>query len=465
MTRSMMRRFTGMFSSKKSDGSKKGSFDATGADLSTGAVDKAQDADAEAAAAAAAATLAITGGGINSETREKVKKLSLQLAEGGDMNRAQAVETIRGLSADQAQAVMNAFAQQLDSQTPSIQAIACKVMANMGTLGGPHVVKISQLVLHDNQELRRAAANSLCMLGKTGIDALLRLRTHENKDVREVVAFEIGNCRIGQCASELAQMLDDPDVSVRGNVVNALMKLGEDGFVYTDRVANLLADDEVEVRRMVEGYLIQSVRTSTKRAAVCLKHKEAGCRLLGVKALIHAGAAGLQYINEVGKLCGDPDDKVDTAASEMVEKACTGDPATTVKLLQHPTSGARRIAVNAIPELGAGAAEHSDVMVKMLGDAEPRTRTAAVKAIGGLGEKGASHAGAIADLLTDVDGKVRAQAVEALINLGPAGQKQAGKVIPLLTDAEPDVKVNASKALSMWAQSMKAEGGLGGDKK
>eukprot|EP00927_Polykrikos_kofoidii_P057314 TRINITY_DN51434_c0_g1_i1.p1 TRINITY_DN51434_c0_g1~~TRINITY_DN51434_c0_g1_i1.p1 ORF type:complete len:462 (-),score=117.32 TRINITY_DN51434_c0_g1_i1:75-1460(-) len=407
-----------------------------------------QAANAAAAEAAAAATAI---GGITAATREKVRKLSLQLADSDGMNRAQAQETIKGLGPEQARAVMQAFAVQLDSQNPLIQSIACRVMANMGNLGAPHVVKIAELVSDEDAGLRRAAANALGLLGKPGVDALVRMRTHENHLVREIVVYEIGAARLVQHVAEVAGMLGDKDVSVRGNAINALMKMGEEGNQYMDKVADLMGDDEGEVRKMAEGMVIQATKSNAKRASSLLRHPEGGARLLAVKALDSLGEEGIKHVDEVARLIGDENEQVDEAAASMVKRACKAKPALAVKMLQHSTTGARRIGTDAVVDMGTDGAEHAGVIVKMLQDSHPKTRLNAVMALSNMAAKGAEHAGEIAKLCSDEDPKVRAAVVDALAGFGAAGQAHAKGVLGLLTDNDPEVRTATSNALRQWA--------------
>jgi len=268
-------------------------------------------------------------------------------------------------------------------------------------------------------------------------------------------------------ASNIAKLLSDENVSVRGHACIALGKFQESGLAYVNKVANLLGDPEVEVQKLAEQMVVKACippavqaeavtgkdgkkgeeapkpgpGKSVEIAASLLSHKEPGAKLIALRSLSNAGAIRTN-IEGVAQLVGDEKPEVCELSTKAVTAACQEDKAIAMKLLKHSVPGTRAIALEAVGKIGREASGQANIIASMMKDKDAKTRENATRALGAvLGHDGAKYVDDFDEALRtpgsdeDVGGLRRAGAA-ALGKIGQAGAERLGKAVTTHENAE-----------------------------
>ena len=131
--------------------------------------------------------------------------------------------------------------------------------------------------------------------------------------------------------------------------------------------------------------------------------------------------------------------------SELGEK--TEAIATLIKLLTDEDSHVRRIAADALSNLGKDSDQVVNALIKLLTDEDSDVRYIAADALSNLGKDSDQVVNALIKLLTDEDSDVRRIAADALRKLGKDSDRVVNALIKLLTDEDSDVRRIAADAL------------------
>lgn len=151
--------------------------------------------------------------------------------------------------------------------------------------------------------------------------------------------------------------------------------------------------------------------------------------------------------------CGNSPEVDDSSAdsqtgtnSQTVE--ATGDVGELVKKLTAADAKERRVAIDSLADLGAGADSAVEPLTKLLADEDAVIRAHAARALGKIGEAAKPSADALAKAMADEDEDVRLMAVGALASIKPGKDKVVPLLLKALEGQDFGVVLRATEALS-----------------
>lgn len=287
----------------------------------------------------------------------------------------------------------------------------------------------------------------------------------------------------GRFAPDVAALLHDPGVTVRGHAALALGAMGDAGARFAPNVAELLSDrtgpetgrrfaDEIgpEVSRealapraeaaQALGAMGNAGARYAPRVAALLNDRDELVQMAAMKALGAMGAAGAQYASAIGALVfAQPALPYQETAAKAL--AAMGEAGATVTadrlpaLVSNPAANVRGMAAKLLGALGVFGTRFAPQMRALLTDPDPHVRSDAVFAVARMAEGGSQFAPDLARLLSDSSERVeiRGAAGWALGRIGQATAVVAQDVAGLLADSRQDVRVSAALALAEMGQS------------
>ncbi|MBN3788814.1 HEAT repeat domain-containing protein [Burkholderia sp. Ac-20353] len=280
----------------------------------------------------------------------------------------------------------------------------------------------------------------------------------------------------GRFAPDVAALLHDPAVAVRGSAASTLGAMGESGARFAPNVAELLSDrsqNMIEVHPEIHiegpgasgqaaaalGAMGSAAARYAPQVAALLNDHDWGVRAAAATALAAMGATDSRYASAVGAMLFDHLNKkvIDQPAAKAL--AAMGESGATVTaehlptLISNPDVNVRRMTANLLGVLGVFGTRFAPQMRTLLTDPDPDVRDAAVGAIGRMTEAGSQFAPDLARLLSDSSERrgIRIAAGEALGHIGQATPVFAQEVAGMLTDNGGNMHVRLSAAVALAA--------------
>ncbi|MBN1823909.1 MAG: HEAT repeat domain-containing protein [Endomicrobiales bacterium] len=186
----------------------------------------------------------------------------------------------------------------------------------------PHVIR---MLKDDDIEVRRAAVNSLVMIGdQRAVKALInRFPKEPNMNARINIVTALGDLKAEAAISLLKKMLKEPYPVFRSEAVRALGKIGSPE-TYKDVVA--MISDEAEGVRVTASQVAGNlgIKAAVQPLVKNLDNPIAIVRKAAVEALAVIGDASARP--QIEKLSSDENASVASAAKEALKKLGPGAP-------------------------------------------------------------------------------------------------------------------------------------------
>ena len=228
----------------------------------------------------------------------------------------------------------------------------------------------------------------------------------------------------GRTAAEWAAQLDSPTASERSAAAVALGRLGPQGAAAVPQLAELLGDDDEEVRANAAwalGHVGPAAAEAVAELADALLDDSAAVRGRAAVALgaLGASAAPAAEVLRDGLRDADPASRAAMAGALWCVSGEAGEALPVLlEMLGSDDAPSRRQAAQALERVGPLAAVAAPALVTALGDDAARVRAAAARALAAIGTADEGIIAALAAAAEDDDEDVRTAAGEALTTLG-----------------------------------------------
>jgi len=379
---------------------------------------------------------------------------------------------------------------QIDLCCAALEAIGC-----MSEHGAPFALRITELLEHDDSDIRKCAASALGNLGhyaseaipqvvtlldhvapgvrevsvetlgrlceytsqKVVVPKLVTLLDDANPSIRSVAAESLGAYRehAAPFSQRLSFLTDDADSRVRKGAAEALGKIGDDASAFAGKLGKLLQDTDPNVRHAAAhalGEMGDAGAPFASQLAKLLSDTSSDVRCAAVQTLGQLGASASPFAIQIARLLADGD----TREAALAGLGWLGDHGKScaprlAEFLKDTNPAVRAAAVRGFAELGEHASPFAPQLARLLADTDPDVRDAAAASLSEFGWDGALFAPELAKLLSDTDSQVCYTAIEALGNLGAHAGPYASQLAALLTDPDADIRYAATEAIGCLA--------------
>lgn len=207
--------------------------------------------------------------------------------------------------------------------------------------------------------------------------------------------------RGGVARALYTSFLDDPDGRVRRSAIAGLGQLsGPENGQFLERALDMLSDPDVDVRTQVIPPLVKSgdffyLASAIQTLSDLAKEKSPALRARGVRVLGQIG--DVRFIRNLARYLDDPDDQVQVEAAAAIESLAQAKIPERVagSLLEHlsrsPDNPVERVRLAAVAILRQiEMAEANQLLVRFLSDPSRQVREGAIDALVSLGQQAVS---------------------------------------------------------------------------
>jgi HEAT repeat protein len=278
-------------------------------------------------------------------------------------------------------------------------------------------------------------------IGPEIVPALSAALAHFDPTIRSFAARCAGVIGAHSLASQIEQLLGDPDEDVCSSAIEALARLRHEPAL--PAIVTAVADARAEVRkRAIQALVCMDAEAVTR--AFMIDPPDGTPAKLAMLEVIRGNPHTAQRLL-IDSALGEWDPQVRRAAVAALAALGPDDLVEAVESsLRHPSVDVRREALRAI---GTKRSEHArDLILRQLAH-DSETRTDAIRALAEL--RDSSVAQRLIDLLADASPPTRLSSLEALADL----QEHAAEpmIVRLLVDPDPEIRRGAVSALGRFA--------------
>eukprot|EP00928_Gymnodinium_smaydae_P053749 TRINITY_DN37675_c0_g1_i1.p1 TRINITY_DN37675_c0_g1~~TRINITY_DN37675_c0_g1_i1.p1 ORF type:complete len:631 (-),score=150.59 TRINITY_DN37675_c0_g1_i1:85-1977(-) len=314
---------------------------------------------------------------------------------------------------------------------------------------------LAVLLSDESDDVRVAAQNALVALGAGAVPHVLPCLAAESKESRCAAAellIKLASAypvAASAAAEPLAACLSDDAGSVRSAAAAALSKLGPPGAeVAAKRLQD--GDDDVRLRSVdILATIGEGAAAHAVELAQLLEDEDPELRRASAEALGELGSAAVTpYAQMLAARLRDEDEDVCAAAAAALGRLGTAAAPFASELAACMGNEREQVHDLAVAALGRAGEVAAPRIAACLGDQRPEVRAAAARALGDVGAGGAAHAAELAERLRDSCVTVRLAAVEALREMGAdACAPHAHALVLCLEDGDARVRRVAARSL------------------
>jgi HEAT repeat protein len=350
---------------------------------------------------------------------------------------AEAVEQLGRLGPDAAEAVPALLDMLATRKTVLGSLYLTNAIGRVGDAALPHVLK----AVHTKGKGRDSQMEVLAYLGKPGRDALLKLLTDEDEELREIAANNLG--KAGRAPESVAAMLDalnDLDGEVRTAAAESLFAVGTEARVAVPLLTKRLLDPKPSVRIGAALTLYRygaEARPAVPALLDALKDDDKNVRAFAAKALRTIGLRkeDAATLIETVKSKGTGTREAVYLLTDLGDEAKDAAPVLRELRKDERWEEAVLVALWRVALDGPSGTR----LLDRLRQADKSTRYSAASALGGKGSAATLALPALCDALRDPDGSVRSAACAALGHMGAGARPALPELTALLQHEDEEI--------------------------